>query len=51
MAQVAYPVYSRTANRDDLRALHERAARVHAAVLFPLLTLLIVLAVQPWLPT
>ncbi len=44
MVQVAYPVYSRTPDRDKLRAVHERAARVHAAVIFPLLASLIVLA-------
>jgi O-antigen/teichoic acid export membrane protein len=44
MVQVAYPVYSRTTDREKLRAVHERAARVHAAVIFPLLALLMVLA-------
>lgn len=44
MVQVAYPVYSRTPDRDKLRAVHERAARVHAAIIFPLLASLIVLA-------
>jgi lipopolysaccharide exporter len=44
MMQIAFPVYSRTTDRDELRRLHERAARVHAAVIFPCLTLLIVLA-------
>jgi O-antigen/teichoic acid export membrane protein len=44
MVQVAYPVYSRTRDTAELRSLHERAARVHAVVIFPLLTLLIVLA-------
>jgi O-antigen/teichoic acid export membrane protein len=44
MMQLSFPVYSRTESRDELRRLHERAARVHAAVLFPLLTTLIVLA-------
>jgi O-antigen/teichoic acid export membrane protein len=44
MVQVAYPVYSRTRDAEELRSLHERAARVHAVVIFPLLTLLIVLA-------
>jgi O-antigen/teichoic acid export membrane protein len=43
MMQVAFPVYSRTESRAELRALHERAARVHAAVIFPLLASLIVL--------
>ena len=44
MVQVAYPVYSRTTDRAKLRAVHERAARVHAAIIFPLLALLMVLA-------
>jgi teichuronic acid exporter len=43
MMQLAFPVYSRTESRAELRALHERAARVHAAVIFPLLASLIVL--------
>ena len=44
MVQVAYPLYSRTGEVSRLRAIHERAARVHAAILFPALALLIVLA-------
>lgn len=44
MVQVAYPVYSRTSDRAELRAMHERAARVHAAIIFPALASLIVLA-------
>jgi O-antigen/teichoic acid export membrane protein len=44
MVQVAYPVYSRTSDTADLRAMHERVARVHAAVIFPLLVSLMVLA-------
>ena len=44
MVQVAYPVYSRTTDKAELRAMHERAARVHAAIIFPFLTSLIVLA-------
>jgi O-antigen/teichoic acid export membrane protein len=43
MVQLAFPVYSRTESREQMRALHERAARVHAAVIFPLLASLIVL--------
>lgn len=43
MMQLAFPVYSRTESREELRALHERASRVHAAVIFPLLASLIVL--------
>jgi lipopolysaccharide exporter len=44
MMQLAFPVYSRTESREELRALHQRATRVHAAVIFPLLASLIVLA-------
>ncbi|MGH2910961.1 MAG: oligosaccharide flippase family protein [Solirubrobacteraceae bacterium] len=44
MVQVAYPVYSRTTDREKLREVHERAARVHAAIIFPLLASLMVLA-------
>jgi O-antigen/teichoic acid export membrane protein len=44
MMQMAFPVYARTESRAQLRALHERATRVHAAVIFPFLALLIVLA-------
>jgi O-antigen/teichoic acid export membrane protein len=43
MMQLAFPVYSRTESRAEMRALHERASRVHAAVIFPLLASLIVL--------
>jgi lipopolysaccharide exporter len=58
MMQVAFPVYSRTESREQLRGLHARATRVHAAVIFPLLALLIVLAPvlipfvfgEPWEP-
>jgi O-antigen/teichoic acid export membrane protein len=44
MLKVAFPVYSRTESREELRRLHSRATRVLATVIFPLLTLLIVLA-------
>jgi O-antigen/teichoic acid export membrane protein len=44
MMQLAFPVYSRTESHSELRAMHERATRVHAAVIFPLLASLIVLA-------
>jgi O-antigen/teichoic acid export membrane protein len=44
MMQLAFPVYSRIEDREELRRLHERAARVHAAVIFPLLASLIVFA-------
>jgi teichuronic acid exporter len=44
MMQLSFPVYSRTESRDQLRHMHERAARVHAAIIFPLLATLVVLA-------
>jgi teichuronic acid exporter len=43
MMQLAFPVYSRTESRAELRRMHERATRVHAAIIFPLLASLIVL--------
>jgi O-antigen/teichoic acid export membrane protein len=51
MMQLAFPVYSRTESHEQLRRLHVRATRVHAAVIFPLLALLIVVAPRliPWL--
>jgi PST family polysaccharide transporter len=51
MMQLAFPVYSRTESHAQLRRLHTRATRVHAAVIFPLLALLIVVAplLIPWL--
>ena len=49
--RLAFPVYSRTATSTELRRLHERATRVHAAVVVPLLAVLIVIApvLVPWL--
>jgi O-antigen/teichoic acid export membrane protein len=44
MLQLSFPVYARTESREQLRHMHERAARVHAAIIFPLLATLIVLA-------
>ncbi len=51
MIRLAFPVYSRTNDLDELRRFHERATRIHAAVLLPLLTLLAVTApdLVPWL--
>jgi O-antigen/teichoic acid export membrane protein len=51
MIRLAFPVYSRTSDLGQLRRFHERATRIHAAVLLPLLTLLIVVApdLVPWL--
>ncbi|HEX5713922.1 MAG TPA: oligosaccharide flippase family protein [Solirubrobacterales bacterium] len=51
MVRLAFPVYSRTNDLDELRGFHERATRIHAAVLLPLLALLAVTApdLVPWL--
>jgi lipopolysaccharide exporter len=51
MIRLAFPVYSRTTDLSELRRFHERATRIHAAVLLPLLSLLIVTApdLVPWL--
>jgi lipopolysaccharide exporter len=51
MMRLAFPVYSRTRDLADLARLHERATRVHAAVVVPLLAILIVTApvLIPWL--
>jgi O-antigen/teichoic acid export membrane protein len=51
MARLAFPIYSRTKDLAELRRLHERATRVHAAVVVPLLAVLIVTAplLVPWL--
>jgi lipopolysaccharide exporter len=44
MMQVAFPVYSRTESREELRQIHARATRLLAAIVFPLLALLAVIA-------
>ena len=44
MMRVAFPVYSRTGDRDSLRDLHRRATRLHATALFPLLAIVVVTA-------
>jgi PST family polysaccharide transporter len=51
MMRLAFPVYSRTRDLDELRHLHERATRVHAAVVCPILAVGIVVmpALVPWL--
>lgn len=51
MMRLAFPVYSRTRNLAELSRLHERATRVHAATVVPLLAILIVTApvLIPWL--
>ncbi len=50
MMRLAFPIYSRTTDIEELRRFHERATRIHAAALLPLLSLLIVLApdLVPW---
>jgi lipopolysaccharide exporter len=51
MMRLAFPVYSRTRDLAELCRLHERATRVHAATVVPLLAILIVTApvLIPWL--
>jgi O-antigen/teichoic acid export membrane protein len=51
MMRLAFPVYSRTRDLDQLRHLHERATRVHAAVVVPLLAIGVVVepTLVPWL--
>jgi O-antigen/teichoic acid export membrane protein len=44
MMRLAFPIYSRTSNLDEMKALHERATRIHGAVVVPLLAILIVTA-------
>jgi len=50
MLRLAFPVYSRTTDLAELLRFHERATRIHAAVLLPLLSILIVTAPElvPW---
>lgn len=51
LLRVVFPLYSRSEGRAHLRALRRRVTRVHAAIIWPLLALLIVLAPElvPWL--
>jgi O-antigen/teichoic acid export membrane protein len=51
MSQVAFPVLSRTAGHEEMFALRRRMVRLLTVVLFPLLTLLTLLApvLVPWL--
>jgi O-antigen/teichoic acid export membrane protein len=44
MLRLAFPIYSRTRDQDEMKALHERATRIHGAVVVPLLSILIVTA-------
>jgi O-antigen/teichoic acid export membrane protein len=51
MMRLAFPLYSRTRDLDQLRHLHERATRVHAAVVVPILAVGIVVqpTLVPWM--
>jgi O-antigen/teichoic acid export membrane protein len=44
MMRLAFPIYSRTTDLDAMKKLHERATRIHGAVVVPLLAILIVTA-------
>lgn len=44
MMRLAFPLYSRTRDLDEMKRLHERATRVHGALVVPLLAILIVTA-------
>lgn len=50
MAQVAFPVLSRTAGREELLALRRRMVQLLAVIVYPLLVLLVLLApaLIPW---
>jgi O-antigen/teichoic acid export membrane protein len=51
MTQMAFPVLARSASPEEMFALRQRMVRLLTVVLFPMLTLLVVLApvVVPWL--
>jgi PST family polysaccharide transporter/lipopolysaccharide exporter len=44
MMRLAFPIYSRTNDLAEMKGLHERATRIHGAVVAPLLAILIVTA-------
>ncbi len=44
MMRLAFPIYSRTSDLTAMKRLHERATRIHGAVVAPLLAILIVTA-------
>lgn len=44
MLRLAFPIYSRTRDLSEMKRLHERATRIHGAVVVPLLAVLIVVA-------
>jgi O-antigen/teichoic acid export membrane protein len=51
MLRLAFPVYARTQGTEELRHIHERATRLHATLLVPLLGMLIATApvLVPWM--
>jgi O-antigen/teichoic acid export membrane protein len=51
MLRIAFPVFSRTANLDDMRAIRARTVRLHAVVVLPALGGFIAVApvLVPWL--
>lgn len=51
MMRLAFPLYSRTKDVKEMQRLHERATRVHAATVVPLLAIFIAIApvLIPWL--
>jgi lipopolysaccharide exporter len=44
MMRLAFPIYSRTRDMSEMKRLHERATRIHGAVVVPLLAVLVVTA-------
>jgi O-antigen/teichoic acid export membrane protein len=44
MMRLAFPIYSRTDDLSEMKRFHERATRIHGAVVAPLLAILIVTA-------
>ena len=44
MLRLAFPIYSRTKDLTEMKRLHERATRIHGAVVVPCLAILIVTA-------
>jgi len=50
VGRVAFPVYSRTENMDHMRLVRSRVVRINATVIYPILTLFIVIApeIVPW---
>ena len=50
MARLAFPIYSRTSDVEELKALHERATRLLAVIIIPLLAIVAFTAPEfvPW---